>query len=284
MIPLVLSVTFAAGVYLLFTGLTNPHAARPARRNRRFETFLLRAGLSGVTPRAFLLFALSSGIIAGVLAQVLLGWVLVSLVALVLGMLAPVLYYTARHNRRQAAMQVALVEAITRLRDAIRSGLAVPEALVGLAHNGPEILRPEFATLVREMRLSGFEPAMTQMQDRLADPLFDIAGATLILNDRRGGRNVSQVLDQLVQTTRAQQRLQDELRAYQAKNVWSARIIAAVPLVTLVAMRQLNPRYLAFFDDPAGQVVLALCLVSIGLGYAGMLWMTRLPGEKRVLR
>src|SRR5207245_8662541 len=118
--------------------------------------------------------------------------------------------------------------------------------------SGPETLRPEFTTLVRETRMSGFVPAIAAMRGRLADPLFDVVAVSLTQNDRLGGRNVSQVLDRLALATRAQLRVQDELRAVQARNVLSARIIAAVPLFVLAGIRQINPAYLSLFDDWSG--------------------------------
>jgi tight adherence protein B len=247
------------------------------------EEFLIRAGLRDVTPRDFLLFSLAAALVIGALAQLLLGWALVSLLAAGSGAAAPFVYYTHRHDRRRAALQGALAEGIAQLRDAIRTGLAVQEALAALARTGPEVLRPDLAPLTREMRLLGFAPAVHNLRERLADPLFDIVAATLLLNDRLGGRNVGQVLDRLAQATRAQVRVQEELRAYQARTVLSARIIAAVPLVVLLGIRQINPGYLALFDDVLGQLLLAGCLVSVAVGYAGMLWLTRLPAEPRVL-
>lgn len=285
MVALLLSVAFGVGIYLLYEGLTNPRspAAAPARL-RGVEEFLIRAGLRDVTPRDFVVFSIGAGLVVGGLAQLLLGWGVVSVLAAGVGLVAPLAYYVQRHDRRRAALQIALVEAIGQLRDAIRTGLAVPEALVSLARSGPETLRPEFAALVREMRLVGFEPALAAMRDRLADPVFDVVAASLVLNDRLGGRNVSQVLDRLAHATRAELRVQHELRAYQARTVLSARIVAAMPLLVLVAIRQVNPGYLAPFDDWAGQLLLAGALVSVAVGYAGMLWITRLPGERRVLR
>ncbi|MGD9891044.1 MAG: type II secretion system F family protein [Dehalococcoidia bacterium] len=285
MVALLLSVAFGAGIYLLYEGLTNPRpsTATPARL-RGVEEFLIRAGLPDVTPRDFIIFSAGTGLVAGLLAQLLLSWGAVSVLVAGLGLVAPLTYYVQRHDRRRAAFQTAFVEAIGQLRDAIRTGLSVPEALVSLARSGPETLRPEFATLVREMRLSGFEPAIGAMRDRLADPVFDVVAASLVLNDRLGGRNVSQVLDRLAHATRAELRVQHELRAYQARNVLSARIVAAMPLMVLVAIRQINPGYLAPFNDWAGQLLLVGALTSVALGYAGMLWITRLPGERRVLR
>lgn len=285
MIPLLLSVVFSVAVYLLYEGLTNPRPpAGKTRRLRGVEEYLRRAGLHDVTPRGFVAFSLGAGLVVGVLAQLLLGWGVVSLLAAGLAVIAPFVYYVQRHDRRRAAVQAALVEAIAQLRDAIRTGLSVQEALMGLARSGPETLRPEFARLVREIRLSGFEPALSAMRERLADPVFDVVAATLLLNDRLGGRNVSQVLDRLAQATRAELRVQQELRAYQARNVLSARVVAAVPLVVLAAIRQVNPGYLAIFDDWSGQLLLAGSLMSVAIGYAGMVWVTRLPGERRVLK
>lgn len=285
MIPLLLSVAFGVAIYLLYEGLTNPRIPTvETRRLRGVEEFLHRAGLHEVTPRGFVAFSLGAGLSIGVLVHLLLGWGAVSLLAAGLGIIAPFAYYVQRHDGRRAAVQVALVDAIAQLRDGIRTGLAIQEALVGLARSGPETLRPEFARLVREVRLLGFEPALSAMRERLADPVFDVVAATLLLNDRLGGRNVSQVLDRLAQATRAELRVQQELRAYQARSVLSARIVAAVPLVVLTAIRQVNPGYLAIFDGGWGQLLLAGCLVSIVVGYAGMLWLTRLPGERRVVK
>ena len=285
MIPLLLSVAFGAGVYLLYEGLTNPRPLTPgAGWSRGFQDFLARAGLHGVTPRDFLFFSASTGILAAAAAQIALGWFVVSLLAGVLGSLIPLVYYTRRHDRRRAAVQEALAEGIAQLRDAIRTGLSMQEALIGLARTGPDILRPEFSVLARDLRFVSFEEALGRLRDRMADPVLDVVAAALLLNDRLGGRNVSQVLDRLVQATRAEIRVQQELRAHQARTVLSARIVAAMPLVVMALIRQVNPRYLSIFDDWSGQLILAGCVVSVMVGYAGMLWTSRLPGERRVLQ
>lgn len=285
MIPLVLSVTFGAAIYLLYEGLTNPHPAAPERRRfRRVEEFLAQAGLHEIRPRDFVTFSAAAGLVLGVTAQLMLGWPIVSLLVAAIGLAGPFLYYVRRRDRRRAALQDGLVEAMGQLRDAIRTGLSVQHALAGLATSGPETLRPEFARLSREAALLGFEAGMDAMRERMADPVFDVIAASLALNDRLGGRNVSQVLDRLAQATRAELRVQQELRAYQAKNVLSAQIVAGVPLALLIAIRLVNPGYLAIFNDPLGQLLLAGCAVSVAVGYLGMLWVTRLPGEKRVLQ
>ena len=45
--------------------------------------------------------------------------------------------------------------------------------------------------------------------------------------------------------------------------VWLVLSAVAVPLIVLVLVRQVNPGYLAMFDTPAGQSLLALSLVLL---------------------
>lgn len=284
MIPLLLSFGLAGGVYLTYEGLVRPRtvAARPPRLDGLRE-FLVRAGLHNVTPRDFFLFSLAAGALSGLVAQVFLGWGVISGLAAGLGLLAPYAYYIRRHDRRRAEIQDGLVEAIEQVRDAIRTGLSVPEAMAGVARSGPRALRPEFAALTRDARLIGFDAALHAMRDRLADPVFDVVASALTLNDRLGGRQVSQVLDRLADATRAQLRIEHEVRAHQGRTVLSARIVAAAPLVALIGLRAANPRYLSVFDSVSGQLALICCAISVGLGYAAMLYLTRLPGQRRVL-
>src|SRR6478736_6795358 len=164
MIPLLLSLVLAGGVYLTFDGLARPreHWLAPVRLTG-LRTFLVRAGLHDVTPREFLLFSTGAAALAALIAQVLLGWGVVTVLAGLGGGLAPFTYYVRRHDRRRAAIQDALVEAIEQVRDAIRTGLSVPDAMAGLARSGPRSLRPEFAALERDTRVLGFDVALRGM-------------------------------------------------------------------------------------------------------------------------
>jgi Flp pilus assembly protein TadB len=65
--------------------------------------------------------------------------------------------------------------------------------------------------------------------------------------------------------------------------VLSTRIVAAAPLVALVGLRATNPRYLSIFDSAIGQLVLIGCAAGVALGYLAMLYLTRLPAQKRVV-
>jgi tight adherence protein B len=284
--PLILSLTLTVGLLLVFLSATTrwaPVRAEPPRPST-LRAFLDRNGAGQVGARDFVLLSSATGMALAVAGQLALGWAMVSAATFLLGLTLPAWYLTNRHQRERTAMQSALAEAVDSLRSAVRAGMSVEEALASLARTGPEVLRPPLTELARDLRVSGFEEAIRRSRERIADPVFDMVAAALLMSHRVGGRNLSTVLDALSRSVRQTIQVEQELRAHQAKNVLSARIIAALPLALILVIRGLNPDYLDVFSSAKGQAILALCLLSVAVGYAGMLRATRLPGEERVLQ
>jgi tight adherence protein B len=285
--PLVLSLALAAGVLLIYLSLTSSatRADHPSAKSTpdRLAAFISAAGFA-ISPGDFLLLSLGAGAVLAVAAQLMLGWPIVTIVAFLIGIALPAWYLRQRQESRRSSLQAALAELVDALRAAVRAGMSVEEGLASLARSGPDALRPALTELVRDMRIGGFEEALQRAQDRLADPVFDTVAAALLMSHRVGGRNLSTVLDGLGRSVRQTVQVEREVRAEQAKNVLSARVIAALPVVLILAVRGMNPHYLDVFSTPTGQALLALCLLSTIVGYAGMLWATRLPGNERLLR
>ena len=284
--PLILSLTFAVGLLLVFlsaTGRWVPTREEQARPST-LRAFLDRNGAGQVGVRDFILVSTAGGALLALVTQLAFGWPMVGVAAFFLGLTLPAWYLTNRHQRERTAIQAALAEAVDSLRSAVRAGLSVEEALASLARNGPEVLRAPLTDLARDLRVSGFEEAIRRSRERIADPVFDMVAAALLMSHRVGGRNLSTVLEALSRSVRQTIQVEQELRAHQAKNVLSARIIAALPLGLILIIRGLNPDYLDVFSSAEGQWILALCLLSVAVGYAGMLRATRLPGEERVLQ
>lgn len=284
--PLILSIVLAIGLLLVFLSATSRWAPQhePTNQPSLLRAFLDRNSAGHLGVRDFMLLSVGAGLALALAAQVALGWLLVSTALFVVGLTLPGWYFTNRHHRERAVMQAALADAVDMLRSGVRSGMSVEEALGSLARNGPDVLRRPLGELARDLRVSGFEGAVRRAREQLADPVFDMVAAALLMSHRVGGRNLSTVLEALSRSVRQTLQVEQELRAHQAKNVLSARIIAALPLALILVIRGLNPAYLDVFSSPAGQGVLALCLLSVALGYAGMLRATRLPGEARVLQ
>ena len=198
------------------------------------------------------------------------------------GRALPYAVFLQRAVRRRAAIQQALVEAVAQLRDAIRVGHSQQQALVFLATDGPEALQRQFNRLALDIQTGGFERALTRWQAALADPLADQVAEALRIANRKGGERLSDVLQRLVETTRADFRIRQQIRAMQTQGVWQARLICAMPLFILVAMRRINPEAMAIFDRPLGQLILAGSALWLLVGYLWMLAAIRVRQPNRL--
>ena len=294
-----LGLALGAGLWLLLRSLAPGEAgarrggasararavrARARLRAGRVARRLAAPGAEAVGLRELSLASGASSLAAGAGAQLLFSWPVVTLAASGAGLLLPAWYYRQRALRRRAEVEEAIGEAVEMLRDAVRIGLGVEEALRALARTGPEPLRPALRGLERDLRLSGFEEALDRARERLGEPLFDTLAVALQTAYRIGGRNLAAVLDGISHSVRGTVQVRREVRAQQAQNVLSARVIAALPVVLVLVIRASTPGYLAAFSQPAGQAVLACCLLSVAVGYTVMLRQASLPGQERVLR
>lgn len=287
MIPLLLVGLFAIGVWLAHEAWSTPVVRESEQLRSRFrllEEFLHQAGLHDVTPRDFVLFSMCGGVLAGAAAQLVMGWPLVSGVAALLGAGLPYLWYATRHESRRARVQAELADAMDLLRDSIRAGGDVLQGMTALSEYGPPLLRPEFERTIQLMAHgSTLRAALLGMRERLADPVFDTCVATLLLNENLGSGQLGLVLAELAEAVRDELRTRAEQRSRQLQMVWSARVIAALPLVVLGSIRTISPHYLDVFDSTFGQLVLGGCALSVVVGYIAMRWTSRLPMDERVL-
>ena len=298
---ILLSLGLGLGLYLLACALTGSARERrgapgppgqaaerpgdpPAGGVGGLRRRLPRSGPDGAGLREFSLVSAASAAAAALLAQLLFGWPIVTLAVACAGGLAPFWYFRQRAERRRAEVAEAVGEAVETLRDAVRIGLGIEESLRALARTGPLALRPALAEMERDIRLAGFEQAIERARSRLAEPLFDTLAVSLLTSYRIGGRNLAAVLDGISASVRGSVQVRREVRSQQAQNVLSARVIAALPVVLVLVIRATNPNYLTAFSQPAGQLILGCCLVSVALGYTVMLRQAALPGQGRMLR
>jgi len=284
-VHVLLSLTLGVGLLLVYLSLTSRRGARrPAPATSWLSELSQRSRADGVGPRELALATAGSGAASAVIAQAFLGWPVVTLASLGVGLLLPCWYFRQRAERRRAEIEEAIGEAVEALRDAVRIGLGLEEAIRALGRTGPHALRPVFREMERDFRLAGFEEALGRARERVAEPLFDTLAVALLTAYRIGGRNLAAVLDGLSRSVCGSVQARREVRAHQAENVLSARVIAALPLLLIVVIRATNPSYLDVFSSPGGQAVLALCLLSVAVGYTAMLRATALPGQGRVLK
>jgi tight adherence protein B len=261
---LLVSTVFGLGLLFLFDALVRPDV-RPN----------LIGALRRASPRAI-------GAAAGAaVAFTATGWPAAALAGGCLGVVLPASVLRTREERARLERREAIAETSSRLRDAIRSGIGLADALARAAENAPRALRANLRRFVSDARVSGMPEAARSFAQRVRDPSADLLASALATSERLGSRNLSDVLDALAESTTAQAAAVREAWAHQTRNRMSARVVAAVPVLLLLAIRRVNPSYLAPFGAPEGQAVLALGLALIWAGYAAMRRAARIEGSAR---
>ena len=185
-----------------------------------------------------------------------------------------------RARRRQVVRQDAVLEAVRMLRQLLETGAtSINQAIAVLAERGPVPLREEFRVIAAKS--VGRRQAWRQARDRIAEPLFDMLAAAVLIQTPGGGELVPLFADLEASVTAAQE-VEREARALQAQARSASTIIVALPIAFLVVLSTLRSPYLDAFHEPTGEAFLLAMLAVMAASYLLMRRLLRLPGLQRV--
>lgn len=271
------------GLLLVYWAIVSPLAPRRPRSSSRLESLLGRAGLAGTSPGGVVALCLGSGLVAGLLVQVVSRTMPVSLAFTLLAGYLPIAVLNGRARRRQRELAEVWPEAVDNLASAVRAGMSLPEALAQLAVRGPEPLRPAFAAFAVDYQVTGrFAESLDRLKERLADPVGDRVVEGLRIAREVGGGELGRLLRSLSGYLRDDARTRSELESRQAWAVNGARLAVAAPWLVLL-MLSFQREVISRYASPAGVVVLAVGGACCLFAYRLMVRVGRLPQERRIL-
>ena len=283
MTALILGMTTALGVALLWWWGVNPRWTRTPRRSRLRE-LLADAGLPQWTPARMILTCGSLALFAGVVMYSISQSLVIAVVAGAIVSGSPIAWVRHLQRRRQAALRRVWPDAIEHLASGVRAGLSLSEALGQLGEGGPEELRSAFVSFSNDYRSSGsFSLSLDLLKGRLADPVGDRVVETLRLAREVGGSELGRLMRTLASCLRDESRVRGELESRQSWTVNAARLAVAAPWVLLVLLAT-RPEAVAAYNTTAGVIVLLTGAGVSLLAYRLMMRIGRLPVEERVLR
>ena len=196
----------------------------------------------------------------------LAGWVFL------LGGMGVLLFFWTLKNRRRRAIQEQLPDGCFQLSRSLRSGLALPAALLETSHYLPTPISRLFARLSAALSLG--ESTRAALRRAAADAElteFDLFAEVLALNSESGG-NLPAMLDRLAASIRDRNQYRGYFRSVTALARMAAIFLAlAAPVAMLLYLifpeqRALMIRFLLSFE---GQVIL---IVAIVLELIGVIW------------
>jgi tight adherence protein B len=257
-----------------------PDSSRPSTTARARE-LLAQAGMARVGFGTVAVVSLILGLAAGaiVFAVVPIGAVAGAAGILLLCLPGAVVVWRARAQRRAA--RVVWPDVVDQLVSAVRSGLALPDSVVTLAHSGPPITRAAFADFERDYRMTGgFADSLDRLKDRLADPVADRIIETLRMSREVGGNELTTVLRNLAVYLRQDAAIRSEVEARQSWIVNAARLGVAAPWIVLLLLSS-RPEAAQAYNSPGGIAVIGVGLALSVVAYRLMIGIGRLPEERR---
>lgn len=274
------------GITLIGWAVSDPHWRPPRRRVRPasgVSGLLARAGVEGVTPAQLIGLCAVGFVVVGTAMTGISGVVAIGLVFGAMAGAAPIALLRGRAERRVRAHAALWPDAVDNLTSAVRAGLSLPEALIQLGERGPEGMRDAFVQFGRDYQATGrFHESLDLLKARLADPVGDRVVEALRIAREVGGGDLGRMLRALSGFLREDQRTRGELESRQSWTVNGARLAVAAPWLVLLMMC-LQGDVIGRFATGTGLIVLtagaALCLAA----YRLMMWIGRLPAERRIL-
>jgi tight adherence protein B len=255
-------------------------SARPSATVRAREV-LVQAGLGRVGVSTVVAASVILGVAAGAFVFALVPVIAVAFAAGILLLILPsaVVVWRARAQRR--ATRVVWPDVVDHLVSAVRSGLALPDSVVTLAHSGPPITRAAFAEFERDYRMTGgFADSLNRLRDCLADPVADRIIETLRMSREVGGNELTTVLRNLAVYLRQDAAIRSEVEARQSWIVNAARLGVAAPWIVLLLLST-RPEAAAAYNSPTGVALIVVGLALSVVAYRIMIGIGRLPEERR---
>jgi tight adherence protein B len=283
-----LGLVLGAGLILGISPVLWPRGAAfggtVGRFSGRARERLTQAGLERVSPGTVAAVASVLGIAVGAAVAALLGVVALGVAAGLVAAAVPVALIVWRARTRRRANRVVWPDIVDHLVSAVRSGLALPDAVAALSQAGPEITRTEFAVFETTYRATGkFSLALDALKQRLADPVADRVVEIIRMAREVGGSELTGVLRNLSAQLRQEAAIRAEVEARQSWVLNAARLGAAAPWVVLLLLAT-RPEAAAAYNSPAGTVLIVGGLAIVVIAYRLMVALGRLPEDRRWFR
>lgn len=261
LVPVLAGALVVGGLIALVVGLRpSPVVERPSRPRR----------VRKLTRQTRML--LFTGVVAGVVAFLITGWVLALVVVPVAFVGLPVLLSSSSAAQRIERLE-AMEEWTRSLSGVLTVGVGLEQALVATLRSTPAAISPEVTRLVARLRARwNTEDALRAFADELDDATGDLVAANLILGARRRGAGLASVLEGLAESVAADVRARRQVEADRAKPQATARWVTLISVGVLVILA-VSGTYVEPYQSPLGQVILVALLA---IYVATLVWMKRM--------
>ncbi|GAC1334689.1 MAG: type II secretion system F family protein [Candidatus Dormibacteria bacterium] len=245
--------------------------ARPLLRGQRgskLQAKLTGAGLS-LKPHEFVVVQLACVALLAGAGWLRFGSALVAAVAGLAGYFLPSIWVRRQDKKRRRKIDSQLADMITQLANGLRAGFSIQQSVASVAESNKQPISGEMNRAVRETMLGiELEVALLHLNERLQSKDFDMMMTAISIHRRVGG-NLAEVMDKISGVIRERVRIAGEVRVLTAQARASGYIVTGLPFAVGGMLSVISPGYEGpLFKSPVGWGLIAVGLVSIGVGFA----------------
>jgi Flp pilus assembly protein TadB len=163
-------------------------------------------------------------------------------------------------SARDAA--IARTEAIAAwtemVRDSIVAASGLEEAIAATSPVAPAPIATEVRALVRRLEHLSLPDALVAFGGEVRHPSADLVVASLVIAARMEASDLSSLLSRLADAIRDDARMRVRVEVGRTRVRTAAKVIVGVVAATVVLLAVTNRDYLTAYDEPFGQVMLAV--------------------------
>jgi tight adherence protein B len=246
---------------------------RPALLREKLAATGRRISLS-----EYLLASLIVGGVCFVASRAMNASVLVSVLAAVTGGIFLPWWQIGRMTAgRQKKFLALFADAIELMVRGLKSGIPISESIKVVGQEIADPVGVEFREVTDGLRLGQtYDEALTAASKRINLPEFRFFVVSMNIQQETGG-NLAETLENLAIILRKRKQMKMKVKALSSEARASAYIVGSLPFLMFIGLTVMNPDYMTIlFDDPRGNLILGMAILSLLTGVGAMIKMGKL--------
>jgi tight adherence protein B len=171
-------------------------------------------------------------------------------------------------SRRWQAFDEQLLDAVTLLRNGLKSGLALPQSIELLVREMHAPINEEFEQVLKEVQMGRtLDEALIALNERIVHPELDLLVSSIVTLRRTGG-NMTETFELITDTIQQRVRVEGKIRALTAQGMTQAYIMVSMPYILGLVVYLMDPSYMRpMFETVLGWMLLTLMTGMVLVGW-----------------
>lgn len=186
---------------------------------------------------------------------------------MVLGFKLPRPFIGAMMKNRSRKVNLQMVDGLTLMANALRSGLSLMQALQFVVDEMPNPLSQEMGLILSEQRVGvSVEKAFQNFAERIDNEDIEMFVTAVVVLRETGG-NLAETFDTIVHTIRERIKLENKISALTTQGILQGTIVTLIPFGLMILLSLIDPNHMApLFTTIPGYVMLAAMLILQMIG------------------